>query len=155
MRIFSITPVLPTSENREYAIVVMVSMFVALEEPDSADEAKASVDLIRVRAGMNSTKNEGDLPASNLRGSATAPEHSPLVNIVGVQVALGPLRRDLLPEYTRWRNDFTVARTLEFIPGPFTAEEREGWFAQASVDTTTIRFTVYESTTWRAIGITS
>ena len=36
----------------------------------------------------------------------------PDLNIVGEKVALGPLRRDLLPLYTRWMNDFDVIRTL-------------------------------------------
>ena len=30
----------------------------------------------------------------------------PIVNIVGEKVALGPLRRDLLPLYHKWSNDF-------------------------------------------------
>jgi diamine N-acetyltransferase len=76
-----------------------------------------------------------------------------IVNFVGDRVALGPLRRDLLPTYTRWRNDFTVARTLNYLPGPFTAEEREAWFARASSDSSTVRFTIYERAIWRPIGI--
>ena len=78
-----------------------------------------------------------------------------MVNIVGDRVALGPLVRDLLPDYTRWRNDFALARSLEYVPGPVTAEAREAWFAQASLDTATMRFTVYERGSWRAIGLTS
>ncbi len=79
----------------------------------------------------------------------------PIVNIVGDRVALGPLRCDLLPTYTRWRNDFTVARTLNYPPGPFTAEEREAWYARAASnsDPTTVRFTIYERAAWRPIGI--
>jgi diamine N-acetyltransferase len=104
---------------------------------------------------MDSTEYDGDLPDPDAEVDQSALQKPPIVNIVGVQVALGPLRRELLPDYTRWRNDFAVARTLEYIPGPFTTEEREVWFAQASLDTATIRFTVYERATWRAIGITS
>jgi RimJ/RimL family protein N-acetyltransferase len=104
---------------------------------------------------MNSAENDRDLPEAYVQSHPSAPQKPPIVNIVGVHVALGPLRRELLPAYTRWRNDFAVARTLEYIPGPFTAEEREVWFAQASVDTATIRFTIYERATWRAIGVTS
>jgi diamine N-acetyltransferase len=103
---------------------------------------------------MNSSDNDRDLPGTYVQPHPAA-QPPPIVNIVGVQVALGPLRRELLPDYTRWRNDFAVARTLEYIPGPFTTEEREAWFAQASLDTTSIRFTVYDRATWRAIGITS
>jgi hypothetical protein len=38
-------------------------------------------------------------------------EH-PIINIEGDLVALGPLRRDLLPLYQRWINDLGTMRTL-------------------------------------------
>ncbi len=79
-------------------------------------------------------------------------EH-PLVNLVGERVALGPLRRDLLPLYLRWRNDFTVARTLDHDPGPETLEARTAWYERASIDPDAIRFTLYERMTWRPIGL--
>jgi RimJ/RimL family protein N-acetyltransferase len=77
----------------------------------------------------------------------------PVTNIEGKAVALGPLRHELIPLYARWRNDFTVARTLDFIPGPFTIEERETWWARVSTDTESIRFTIYERQNGRPIGI--
>lgn len=77
----------------------------------------------------------------------------PIVNIVGDRVALGPLRRDLVPLYHRWRNDFTVARTLDYEPRPATLEQRLAWYDRASVDTTVVRFTIYERESWRPIGI--
>jgi hypothetical protein len=98
---------------------------------------------------MNSTEVNGDLLDPDAEVDQSALQKPPIVNIVGVQVALGPLRRELLPDYTRWRNDFAVARTLEYMPGPFTDEEREAWFARASLDTTSIRFTIYDRATWR------
>ncbi len=36
----------------------------------------------------------------------------PILNVEGDLVALGPLRQDLLPLYTRWINDLGAARTL-------------------------------------------
>ncbi len=44
----------------------------------------------------------------------TMPESSgrPVLNVVGELVALGPLRRDLLPLYGRWINDLASARNL-------------------------------------------
>ncbi len=39
----------------------------------------------------------------------TAADTRPIVNIVGRRVALGPLRRDLIPAYLRWFNDFHVS----------------------------------------------
>lgn len=82
-------------------------------------------------------------------------DNAPIANILGEQVALGPLRRDLIPTYTRWRNDPVVARTMDYLGGPVTLEERAAWFERASRDTASIRFTVFERHSWRAIGITN
>jgi RimJ/RimL family protein N-acetyltransferase len=83
-------------------------------------------------------------------------DDAPVINILGDQVALGPLRRDLIPTYTRWRNDFIVGRTMNYTPGSgVTLEERSAWFERASRDTSAIRFTIYEQVSWRAIGITN
>ncbi len=79
----------------------------------------------------------------------------PIANIVGSRVALGPLRRDVLPAYTRWLNDFAVVRTLDRVPGPATAEDQAAWFTRVSTDTAVVRFTVYERASWRPIGITN
>ncbi len=87
-------------------------------------------------------------------GAMNTPENEhPLINIVGERVALGPLRRDLLPFYLRWRNDFSVARTLDYDPGPETLEARMAWYERVSTDQETVRFTVYERVTWRPIGL--
>lgn len=80
---------------------------------------------------------------------------APIMTILGDRVALGPLCRDLIPTYTRWRNDVVVARTMDYPAGPTTIEERTAWFERASRDTTAIRFTIYERGSWRAIGITN
>jgi RimJ/RimL family protein N-acetyltransferase len=103
---------------------------------------------------MNGADSNREATETDRQSGSSVPQ-PPIVNIVGEQVALGPLRRELLADYTRWRNDFTLARSLEYVPGPVTAEAREAWFAEASLDTTSIRFTVYERTSWRAIGLTS
>lgn len=50
----------------------------------------------------------------------------PIVNIMGDSVSLGPLRQDLLSVYTRWRNDFAVAHTMDYTPTPFTSAPRSG-----------------------------
>ncbi|MGH2617896.1 MAG: GNAT family N-acetyltransferase [Thermomicrobiales bacterium] len=104
---------------------------------------------------MNPTDNDGDLPDADAQMPPPDPQEPPIANIVGDRVALGPICRELLPVYTRWRNDFIVARTLDYLPGPFTAEEREAWYARSSLDADTVRFTVYERSPWRAIGLTN
>lgn len=45
--------------------------------------------------------------------------------IVGELVALGPLRRDLLPVYQRWINDFGAVRNLGIPPRPLTLEQEQ------------------------------
>jgi RimJ/RimL family protein N-acetyltransferase len=87
---------------------------------------------------------------------ATTPEaiESPIVNIVGESVALGPLRRDLLPLYHKWINDFATARTLALPPRPMTMEDEIVWYDHAS-SATEHGFTIYERATWRPIGNTA
>ncbi len=85
-----------------------------------------------------------------------APEDDqPLVNIVGELVALGPLRRDLLPLYQRWINDFGTTRTLGIPSGPMTWEQEETWFNRAATADGDIPFTIYERATWRPVGTTA
>jgi hypothetical protein len=50
---------------------------------------------------MNQTAHAQDQPAQD----------RPVLNIVGDLVALGPVRRDVLPAWLRWENDFAVTRT--------------------------------------------
>jgi diamine N-acetyltransferase len=78
-------------------------------------------------------------------------DEGPIINITGEKVALGPLRRDLLPLYLRWINDFDVTRTtVGFFP--VTREAEEAWYEQRSKDTRDVIFTVYERATVRPIG---
>ena len=87
---------------------------------------------------------------------ATLGDHGehPILNIVGDRVALGPHRRDLLPTYLRWINDFSALRTLGAVsPGPTTMEQEVRWYeSQAAGE---VRFTVYERATERPIGSTA
>lgn len=85
-------------------------------------------------------------------GGTDGAETGPVVNIVGDLVALGPLRRDLLPFYQRWINNFATARTLGARPpGPMTMEAEEAWFEGAAAGGDAA-FTIYERSTWRPIG---
>jgi RimJ/RimL family protein N-acetyltransferase len=78
----------------------------------------------------------------------------PIVNIVGERVALGPLRRDLIPFYNRWRNDFEVQRTFGDLPKGVTIDETTAWYEEAAETSHALWFTIYEAGTWRPIGRT-
>src|SRR5262249_30466323 len=85
----------------------------------------------------------------------TAQRDEPILNIVGEKVALGPRRRDLLPLYQRWMNDFEVTRTLAVGWRPITWEFEEAWWARASQDDRDVGFTIYECASLRPIGTTA
>jgi RimJ/RimL family protein N-acetyltransferase len=75
----------------------------------------------------------------------------PIVNIVGELVALGPIRRDLIPVYQRWMNDFATIPRIGQPPRPMTLEMETAWFEGTATSDTRI-FTFYELATWRPIG---
>ncbi len=75
----------------------------------------------------------------------------PVVNVVGERVALGPLRRDLLPLYHRWDNDFPTQRNLGGC-GPMTEEQELERYETDGRSERDAWFTVYERSTWRPIG---
>ena len=66
-----------------------------------------------------------------------------ILNIVGELVALGPLRRDLLPLYQRWINDFYTLRGLELPPGPMTHEQEVVWYEGRVKAESEATFTIY------------
>jgi RimJ/RimL family protein N-acetyltransferase len=82
-------------------------------------------------------------------------EQTPIVNIVGERVALGPLYRGLLPLVMRWENDFQTIDLGGDDPRPLTAEaiaavwepllrgERDDWLG----------FTIYALPELRPIGL--
>jgi RimJ/RimL family protein N-acetyltransferase len=80
-------------------------------------------------------------------------EH-PILNIEGELVALGPLRRDLLPLYQRWINILGTTRTLDLPPYPMTMEKEQDWYDQQSRAENDVPFTIYERETLRPIGNT-
>ena len=77
---------------------------------------------------------------------------APIFNIEGELVVLGPLRREHIPLYLRWINDFGTTRTLGVSPRPMTLEQETAWYEQAAVDDARTGFTIYERATGRPIG---
>lgn len=86
-----------------------------------------------------------------------SPGQVPIINIRGERVALGPLRRDLIPAYLRWTNDFAVMRTFG-VPLPRTAEHDGfgggAYYERMLLDDDAHWFTIYELATLRPIGHT-
>jgi RimJ/RimL family protein N-acetyltransferase len=80
-------------------------------------------------------------------------DRPPVVNVTGNLVALGPLRADLLPLYTRWRNDFAVQRTKDDPPLPVTEEQYGSVVDTAGSGNGLIWFTVYQLPRLRPVGV--
>jgi diamine N-acetyltransferase len=78
---------------------------------------------------------------------------APIINISGELVALGPLRRELVPLYQRWANDFGTQRTLGALPRPLTVEAEHSRYERVTGAPDEIPFTIYERATLRPIGI--
>jgi len=78
----------------------------------------------------------------------------PVINITGERIALGPLRRDLIPLHYRWFNDFATDRTQGDLPGPRTIERATGWYERNATSDDAIWFVVYEIATMQPIGMT-
>lgn len=77
-----------------------------------------------------------------------------ILNIRGERVGLGPLRRDLVPVYARWRNDFFVQRTFGDRPRPLTEENQLAWFEGQTNPEDAYWFTIYQLDPFRPIGTT-
>lgn len=80
-------------------------------------------------------------------------QNEPLINFAGELVALGPLRRELIPLYQKWNNDFEVNRATSSAR-PVTFEEQEASYDHYVHDSSSVFFTIYERSTGRAIGLT-
>ena len=88
---------------------------------------------------------------TNKYDPARSENQQPIINIVGEKVAMGPLRKDLLPIYQAWSNDFEVTRFLDNIR-PMSFEAEEEWYTRASKKETESTFTIYEKEQLQPIG---
>lgn len=80
---------------------------------------------------------------------------SPVINLAGDLVAIGPLRRDLLhTPHLRWGNDFATMRFLgEWGVGSLDHNER--WYEHRTRSPDVQEFLIYECSTWRPLGTTN
>ncbi len=75
-------------------------------------------------------------------------------DVVGSRVALGPLRRDLLPVYRRWRDGFVALRAMSGDAWSAVLDEDGPWYDDLVMTDEHVWFTIYELKTLRPIGIT-
>jgi RimJ/RimL family protein N-acetyltransferase len=96
----------------------------------------------------------GTIGTSVARGGVLVPEDGmPILNITAEKVALGPLRRELVPQYSRYMNDFAVTRTYGGWMGPVLEESEDAWYQRMiGAGRSSVPFTVYERATLRPIG---
>ena len=80
-------------------------------------------------------------------------DERPPITIEGNLIALGPLRRDLIPTYQRWHNDVATLRTY-VLSLPTTLEREEALYAELTAAGDKALFTVYERASWQAVGTT-
>jgi diamine N-acetyltransferase len=76
--------------------------------------------------------------------------------VVGEKVALGPLRRDLAPDYARWMNQLDVRRGLDYL-GIATPANQEKWVDEnidrgAKREPEGVEFTIYDRTDSAPVG---
>ena len=83
-------------------------------------------------------------------------EEKPLINIVGVKVALGPFHRGMLPLLSKWDNDFGVALLSGDPLRPVMKELTETYYERNSKEEqhNRVQFAIYEQATLRPIGLT-
>lgn len=80
---------------------------------------------------------------------------SPIINIQGKLVALGPVSRDMVPQFQRWINDFNSQLRVGLpMPGPVTAEFEEQWYGSISTGSERNTFVIRELSTMAMIGST-
>jgi len=79
---------------------------------------------------------------------------TPIVNIIGTTVALGPLSETIIEARHRWNNDFAIAVLNGSIPHPQTIDISRGEYDRLGQDDKTrCDFAVYQRETMRLIGL--
>lgn len=74
----------------------------------------------------------------------------PIITVEGSNVALGPIRRDLIPLYQVWMNDLETTRFLR--SWPMSLDQEIAWFDRTVKDDSIAIFTIYQRPDFRPIG---
>ena len=78
---------------------------------------------------------------------------SPVVNIVGEQVALCPLEREHASVLNTWRNNYSIVKMLEFVSGPRVLAQSEQLWEKFFMAPETNAIASYERSTWKLVGL--
>jgi diamine N-acetyltransferase len=76
----------------------------------------------------------------------------PIITVEGERIALGPIRRDLIPLYHAWITDISTNRFLLANAASMTQDAEVEWFEGISKRSDTAIFTIYELPDYRPIG---
>jgi RimJ/RimL family protein N-acetyltransferase len=77
----------------------------------------------------------------------------PVITIQGELVALGPMRRDLIPLYHAWINNLETTQYLDVGGMVLTLDEEMAWFERLVKDQSSRALTIYHLPSYRPIGI--
>jgi RimJ/RimL family protein N-acetyltransferase len=77
------------------------------------------------------------------------------LTVVGERIALGPIRRELMPILGRWFNDFETTRALGDIFPPMSSTRLDAWHTMEVETDDLIPFTVYTYPDLTPIGTTA
>lgn len=76
----------------------------------------------------------------------------PVITLAGDKVAIGPLRRDLVPLYHAWISNPETTQYLSEAGMVLTLEEEYGWYESQLHDQATRYFTIYALPDYQPIG---
>lgn len=79
-------------------------------------------------------------------------QETPIINIRGSSVGLGPLEPSLVPQLTRWINDFETVRMIGMDPLPMTTAQEEQWVQRVTTSETTVIFVIYDLEDMAPVG---
>jgi diamine N-acetyltransferase len=80
------------------------------------------------------------------------PNARPLIVIEGERIALGPIRRDLVPLYHAWITDLSVNRFLLASASTMSLDQEYAWYEEHTKSRDLAYFTIYELPDYRPIG---
>lgn len=81
------------------------------------------------------------------------PDAQPIITVRGEHVALGPMRRDLIPLYQAWINNVETSKYLGVGARPLTLDEEVAWFESIAKDQRSLAFTIYRLPDHQPIGV--